>query len=79
MKTCEAIALPVLSEASHVVEVVRTEVEDGGPRVPCGHGGKEEGRRGEDGEQGDGRDAARGPGAGRRRRRPAYVVTNTAA
>jgi hypothetical protein len=79
MKACEAIALPVLAEASHVVEVVRTEVEDGGPRVTCGRGGKDEGRRGEDGEQGEVRDAARGTGAGRRRRRPAYVVTNTAA
>jgi len=78
MKAREAIALPVFPEAGHVVEVVRTEVEDGGPRVTCGRGGKDEGGRGDDGEQSEVRDAARGPGAVRRQR-PAYVVTNTAA
>ena len=79
MKAREAIALPVFPEAGHVVEVVRTEVEDGRSRVTCGRGGKDEGGRGDDGEQSEVRDAARGSGAGRRRRRPAYVVTNTAA
>ena len=79
MKTCEAIALPVLAEAGHIVEVVGAEVEDGGPRVPCGQGGKDESGQDEDDEHGEVHGGGRGPDAVRRRRRAAYVVTSTAA
>ena len=79
METREAIALPVLAEAGHIVEVVGAEVEHGGPCVACGRGGKEERRQREDDEDGEVPGAARGPGPARRRRRTGYVVTSTAA
>ena len=79
MEAREAIALPVLAEAAHVVEVVGAEVEHGRPGVARGRGGKEERRQREDGEHGEVPGAARGPGAARRRRRAGYVVTSTAA
>ena len=78
METREAIALPVLAEAGHVVEVVRTEVEHGGPCVACGRGGKDESGESEHGEDREVHRAARGPGAACRRR-AAYAVTSTAA
>ena len=79
MEAREAIALPILAEAAHVIEVVGAEVEHGGPRVARGHGGKEERRQREEDEDGEVPGAARGPGPGRRRRRAGYAVTNTAA
>ena len=78
MEARQTIALPVLAEAGDVVEVVRTEVEDGGPRVTCGQGGQDESDQREDGEHGQVHRAAPGPAAARRRR-AAYVVTSTAA
>src|SRR6185369_8894117 len=79
MEPREAITFPVLAESADVVDVVRTEVEDGGPRVTCGHGGQDESGQREDDEDGEVHGAERRPAAARRRRRAAYVVTSTAA
>ena len=75
MEAREPVALPVLAEPAHVVEVVRPEVQDRGARLPRGEGGKEERRQDEHRENGQ-----IPPCAHRSRgRRSGYVVTSTAA
>ena len=75
MEAREPVALPVLAEPAHVVEVVRPEVQHRGPSLSRGHGGKEERRQDEHRENGQ-----IPPCAHRSRGRwSGYVVTSTAA
>src|SRR5204862_8039559 len=77
----EPIALPVLTEAGRVLEVVGPEVHDRRARAARGPGGKGDGSESEDGQQGA-PSPSRGPGGrgrGRGRRRAAAQVTRTAA
>ena len=81
VKAGHAIALPVLAEAGHVIEVVGTEVQDGGPCMVGGKGGEDKRRRRQHEEHRKVRGGPADRAAIRRRRarRPGYVVTSTAA
>jgi len=79
VKAGHAIALPVLPEPGHVIEVVGTEVQDGGPCMVGGKGGEEPCRRRQHEERGEVRGDPADRAGVRPRRRAGYVVTSTAA